>query len=300
MFLLLEKLKGAKYRQATKLNYLTIWRNFNDFVIRLDKKPTAWEDRTSLFLVYLIDKGAKSATIKSYKSAIKSVLIDDGYCWDDNKILLNSLTKACKIKNDLVYTRLPIERKLLNLILFEIQRIHTKQPYLELLYKSLFAISYFGLLRIGEVTKGSHVIKAKDVHIGVNKNKILLVLYSSKTHGKESRPQKVKIEAVEDNQKITFFCPFQLLRSYMRIRGTFKEDSDQLFVFHDNSPVLPKHARCLLKSCLKNLGLNEKLYNFHSLRIGMVTSLIRNNQNFEDVKRAGRWRSNAVYKYLKL
>ena len=282
------------------MNYFNIWRSFNDFIIRLDEKPISWEDRTSLFLVYLIEKGAKSSTIKSYKSAIKSVLTDDGYDWNDNKIMLNCLTKACKIKNDVVMTRLPIERKLLDLILFELERIFSKQPYLEILYKALFAISYYGLLRIGEVTKGIHVIKAKDVHIGINKDKLLLVLYSSKTHNIESRPQKVKIEAAEGINEIKFFCPFKLLRLYMKLRGNFKNDADQLFVFHDNTPVKPSHARSTLKQGLKNLGLNDKLYNFHSMRIGMATTLIRNNHSLEDVKRAGRWRSNAIYRYLKM
>ena len=49
-------------------------------------------------------------------------------------MLLASLTRACKLINDRVRTRLPIGFNLLELILFELQRHYTtggyNQPYL--------------------------------------------------------------------------------------------------------------------------------------------------------------------------
>ena len=96
------------------------------------------------------------------------------------------------------------------------------------------------------------------------------------------------------------FCPFRLLRHYLRLRGGYKAAEEQLFVFHDHSPLKAAQARKTLKCCIKNLGLEEKLYNFHSMSIGMASQMVRNLKSLEEVKRAGRWRSNAVYKYLKL
>ena len=52
-------------------------------MIKLDVKPKSWEERTSLFLAYLVDTGVQSCMIKSYLSAIKRVLIDDGYQWEN-------------------------------------------------------------------------------------------------------------------------------------------------------------------------------------------------------------------------
>ena len=187
--------------------------------------------------------------------------------------------------------------------MFEVQRFYSKQPYLQALFKALFVVSFYVLLRIGEVTDSPHTIKAKDVHIGINKKKIILVLFSSKTHNIANTPQKVKIEAI--NSDVLYkgnhenFCPFELMRHFMRLRDSYKNEEDQLFVYHDNIPVKAFQARKLLKLCLKQLGLNEKLYNFHSMRIGMATSLLKNNQSIEEVKRAGRWRSSAIYRYLK-
>ena len=89
--------------------------------------------------------------------------------------------------------------------------MYAKQPYLEILYKTIFLIGYYGMFRIGELTLSPHVMKAKDISFSKNKNKIQILLHSSKTHGKESPPQKIKISEVPPAAKSNrhrFFCPF--------------------------------------------------------------------------------------------
>ena len=159
----------------------------------------SWEEKTALFGAYLVENGVQSSTLKSYFSAIKHILKLDGYNWDDKKVLLSSLVRSCKLVNDTVKTRLPIQKGLLEMILFELNRKfcgnnNNQQPYLALLYQAIFCLGYYGMLRVGELAAGNHCIKACNIHVGNNKDKILIVLYSSKTHGKESRPQKVKIQ----------------------------------------------------------------------------------------------------------
>ena len=95
------RLMLKQHRDSTSKTYLGIWRQFNKFVICLDRKPKLWEDRATLFAGYLIDKGTQSATVKSYISAIKKTLIIDGYNWNDNLVLVWSLARACKIVNEL-------------------------------------------------------------------------------------------------------------------------------------------------------------------------------------------------------
>ena len=79
-------------------------------------------------------------------------------------------------------------------MLFELERIFStnSQPYLELLYKGIFCLGYYGMMRVGELVSGDHTLKASNVHIGQNKNKLMMVLYSSKTHDRKSRPQKLR------------------------------------------------------------------------------------------------------------
>ena len=134
----------------------------------------------------------------------------DDYQWNDGLALLHSLTRACRTINDTVKTRLPIHWKLLEVMLFEIQRIYHNQIYLCGLYKAMLAIGYYGPLRVGEITKSSYVIKMTNVHLGCNKNKLLIILYSSKLHDKESHPKKIKISGnynKKDKFKKCVFLP---------------------------------------------------------------------------------------------
>lgn len=302
---IVNKLMLTQHRNSTTKNYLSIWRRFNKFLINLDKKPKLWEDRTTLFIGYLIDRGMQSASVKSYVSAIKKTLIMDGYVWDDNLVLVRSLVKACRIINDRVTTRLPIHCGLLEMLLFEIQRMFSasNQYYLEIMYKTLFAIAYYGLMRVGEITMSQHVLKAKDVHIALNKDKLLLILYSSKTHGKESRPQKITITSNHNERSGNYvrrhFCPFKLMRHYMKLRGDYERESEQFFVFRDCNPVTPTHARKVLKKLFQRLNLDNRYYGMHSFCIGRTTDLVKFNYSIDEVKLMGRWKSNVIFKYIR-
>ena len=92
----MDTLRYRQARDSTLANYLTIWRKFNRFVIRLDRKQTSWEDRVVLYGTHLVETGMQSATIKSYFSAIKHILKADGYQWDDGKAMLSTITKSCQ------------------------------------------------------------------------------------------------------------------------------------------------------------------------------------------------------------
>ena len=306
LYHVIEHLKSNQNRKSTTKNYLSIWRNFNGFLINLegDKSGLSWEEKTVLFGTHLVEKGAQSATIASYFSAIKHILKTDDYPWDEKKAQLIMITRSCRILNDTLRIRLPIQIKLLELILFELDRHYGgKQPYLCTLYKAAFSLAYYGLMRVGELTEGPHNAKAKDVHIGMNKDKILIVLYSSKTHGLESRPQKIKISAATNKSMKTrekFFCPFKLMRHYIAVRGsTYESDAEPLLVFSDKSPLKAVQFRKTLRMMLEKLNLNPSLYNTHSLRAGRSNDLKIFGYSIPEIRKAGRWRSKGViFKYL--
>ena len=297
--LILEKLKSLRNRSSTNKIYYTIWKKFNKFVLCLDVRPASWEERMSLYGAHLVDRGVQSATLRSYTSVIKCILTTDGYRWNDDAVLLHTLTRAC---NDRVMTRLPIRIGLLEIILFELERIFENQWYCEMLYKTLFILAYYGLFRIGELTYGDHTIKAKDVHVGTNKDKILFVLYSSKTHGKESSPQEVKISAVNGSdftKRNRNFCLFVLAGKHMQMRGEYESDSEPFFVCSDGSAVTAVQVHNILRQTLVTLNINPWLYNTHSFCAGRSCDLMKMGFAIEQIKDIGLWKSNAVYKYLK-
>ena len=105
----------------------------------------------ALFCAYLIDSGLKLTTIRSYVSALKIILKAEKYPWNDNLIMIDALTKACKLQNDKVYHRFLIKKGLLELILFETEHELKDQLYLEALYKAIFLMGYYGMMRAGEI-----------------------------------------------------------------------------------------------------------------------------------------------------
>ena len=247
--LIINKLIGQSTRSSTSKSYLNIWRQFNKFVINLDTKHSCWKDRVQLFIGYKIYQGMQSSTVKTYISAIKKTLIDDGYQWDDQKVILGSLTKACKLVNDKVFTRLPIQFGLLEMMLCELQRVFgdSGQHYIQHLYRTMFALSYYGMMKISEVAKSDHVLKARNVPAAANKEKLKIILYTSKTHGIGMRPQKIEITSNSSEKSGSYakryFCPLAITNYFMTLRGGYESDDEQFFIFHDDTPVTPNHTR---------------------------------------------------------
>ena len=252
--------------------------------------------------------------IRSYLSAVRAVLAENNIRINENLFLINSLTHACKLKNDQVITRLPIDKGLLNLLIKETDRyfaVVKNQPYLCCLYKALLASGYYGLLRISELTKSEHTILARNMHIGENKNKILFILETSKMHTQGDKPQLVKIsqkpikssaKRIQRHQHSKYLNnsnPFYILQQFLAIRPPSQNESEQFCVFTDNSPVSPDNLRSTLKLMLTRVGLDSSLYNIHSLRIGRTGNLMDLGLSVKTIKKLGRWKSNAVFAYLR-
>ena len=96
----IDRLRSQRNRSSTRKNYLSIWKHFNKFIVQLDRKPGNWEARLTLFVGHLVSMQRNSQTIKSYISAIRSVLAENDIELNENKFLLNSLKRACRIIND--------------------------------------------------------------------------------------------------------------------------------------------------------------------------------------------------------
>ena len=285
---------------------------FNKFFIRLDIKPNNWEEHITLFAGYLVNEKLKSSTIKSYVSAIKVVLVDNNITVLENRYILNSLTKACRVINDQVHLCLPIQKDLVNLLLSTIEDhfLNIRQVYLVKLYLALLSTTYYGLFCIGEVTDSQHSVKASDVHIAKNKNKILFILHSSKKHDLDQPPQTIKITslkmkgeqrhaAVANCLEVRSHCPYVLLQNYLNCRKKYKDDDENFFIFLDGSAVKPQHFHFLLKCMLQKLQIDDTHYQCHGLHAGRAMDLLKYGLSVETIKKIGHWKSNAVYAYLR-
>ena len=131
------------------------------------------------------------------------------------------------------------------------------QTYLCSLYTAILVTGYYGLLRVGELTTGDHPILAENICVARNKNKIQIVLRSSKTHTKACHPQIFKIVSANHDeifQKAGKHCPHAILRQYVDERENLHNadliDEGPFFVFSDRSMVKPRHLRLVLRKAI--------------------------------------------------
>ena len=207
---------------------------FNQFIIRLDVKPSTWEERLILFVGFLVQKGLKAATINSYISVIKAILKQDEVVISEDKYILNSMVHACRLHNNHVRIRLPIQKRLCTLIIKQTQShfLQYNQPYLAYLYASLYGAAYYGMLRVGELTTGTHPVKVTDVRMGENKIQVLFILRSCKTHSADQRPQFIRLSSIPvadrqddsnnmDHQWQLHFNLYLLINKYVQSRPKY-------------------------------------------------------------------------------
>ena len=162
----------------------------------------------------------------------------------------------------------------------------------------VFAAVFYGMLRIGEVTTGDHPIEAADVHIRENKNKLLFMLQTLKTHWNNARPQLVKITQLQVF-KSGKACPFRILKKFIEVHPSCRAvNSEPFFIMADRSPVRLQQVRNLLRTLFQCLDLNHMVYSPNCFHAGCACHLYQMGVSVETIKKLGRWHSNAVYAYL--
>ena len=135
------------------------------------------------------------------------------------------------------------------------------------------------------------------MHAAHNKNKLLFVLHSSKTHGKYSHPQKIKISG---NVANCHFCPFKLTKQYIEMREDFANNSEQFFVFRDKTPITCPMVQRILKRILNKVNMETAAFDCQSFRSGHACDLLKAIMSIKYIKIMGRWKSNAVFRYLRI
>ena len=125
-----------------------------------------------------------------------------------------------------------------------------KQPYKKLLFQTAFGFAYYGLFRVGEIAESPHVIRAVNVHRNDEQTKIKIYLFTSKTHGENNEPQKVKFDLSDIE-----YCPVRLANDFIKIRQDRTDDKEQFFVHENGKPITIKEFRQTLKQLLSRIGV---------------------------------------------
>lgn len=289
-------------KNSTKRTYRSAYLEFTRFNLALDNMPELLDDQLAIFVASRVEKGDYSNTVSSYLSGIKYMLSKDGIEINTRTVRLRALIKACKYKNDRVVQRMPIKESLLVRLVRQVDTIFHNQPYLASLYNCMMVMGFYGMMRVGEMAKGDHPILARDVHLSEVNKKVQIILRTSKTHGLGDQPQYIKFNT-HDSRSFLYnrhFCPYEIVKNFVKMRIVKQNDRDIFFVFSDNTPVKPYQLSAILKRALKRLGVDASDFGTHSLRIGFATQLDHRHVSLSEIRRRGRWKSNIIYRYIRM
>lgn len=290
---------------ASKDSYHGIFRNFIDFLNIFNTVPERWEDKIVLYTTFLADNIYEEATIRSYLSAIRHELKQDGVILHEDRCKLEAIIRSSRYKNKGKRDRQGISQQMLHHLLDQVDYKYHDQQYLKHLYKAMFVLGYYCLLRVSELTSGKHPILAKNVTAAKNKLKIQVTLLTSKTHRLRDRKQVIRFPDPDEEVDAfkwlnTKYCPFTIIDDYIHMRQAADYPNEPFFVFNNNIPVKEGHFRRILKQVIKEANYEVDKFNTHSFRIGRANHLMfKLNFAVDRIKLKGRWTSDSIWKYFR-
>jgi len=242
------------------------------------------------FISYLsLVRGLAPTTIKTYVAGIRYHLKASARPAFENSFLIQKILIGC--------TRTYVtEQKREGLSLTEMHRFLdvlpqvTGNPYLTKMYSAAIVTSYYGLMRPGELIGSRHAISLSDVK--VFKDKILLTLQHSKAN------QNGLPEVIEINKVHGPYCPYTLLRDFLKIRPN-SDNSRPCFIRGDGTAPTSQSYTKIFRDLAIHTSMDPAAKTPHSPRIGRATAMAEEGATSFSIKTAGRWKSNAYKGYIR-
>ena len=151
---------------------------------------------------------------------------------------------------------------------------------------SALTLAYFGFLRVSEYTSTVSARTLTPSRVAVHDNLIKLTIPFAKT-AQLGGGDDVIVGATGGRT-----CPLIAYREYLAVRPKL---DGPLYLFQTGQPLQPWDVNDLLHRALPGLNITS-----HSLRIGAATAAGEKGLPDYVIRRAGRWRSNAYLRYVRL
>ena len=275
---------------STRAAYQRAWVKFKKFCDTHSipcKIPIA-STHLACFITFLFNTGQSASSIASCLSALSYYhkVFSQEVADPTKNFVISQMMIAIRKERPATDSRKPITEE----ILFE---LGDKLPLLFLsfyemsLFKAMFfyLMFYFGL-RVSEVTTSPHNLPFH--HVQVSKDRIVLT-FSSYKHG-PIKPFKHFIQANHSPH-----CPVAVLLQYTSLRGK----SPGAFFLLKAKDVSQSLFSLRLKQTLKVCTIDPNSFSSHSFRIGAASKWAAQGLSYVQMKRLGRWNSEAGFKYLR-
>ncbi|XP_060563854.1 uncharacterized protein LOC132723195 [Ruditapes philippinarum] len=211
-----------------------------------------------------------------------------------HSFLVQRVLLGCKKFSSNPDKRQPITKYLLKKLVSILPSLFTSL-YNVTLIRAMFTMAFFAFLRVGEFTKSStanHTISNSDISVNTKNCKPVSISVSL-SHFKHSVAPFTMILQRFKNKRI---CPVLAIDTFSRMRpkvlGPF-------FLNESGTPVTTKQFNKILKKCICKIGCDPKFYTSHSFRIGAATLAHSKKYSDSQIRKLGRWRSNAFQSYLR-
>ena len=274
---------------ATVKSYNTTLVQFQKFLLSLDpryKGLPANAGQVILFIADLYKSGLTAATITSKMSAISyyhklNSLPDPVAHFVTQKALAGARKLASSSD-----VRLPITLSLLQRLMDAAKWV-TPSHYYTTMLRSMMSLSFFALLRPGEVTDSPHNLMFDQVQVA---NEQITVTFLSFKHHK-GQPVSLIIPAQKQAP-----CPVLAIKQYLPERKSYQ---GPLFCHFGGKPISYAQYSGWFHELLSILSIKQ-VYGLHSFRIGCATLAAARNISSVMIQQMGRWHSNAYSRYIRI
>ena len=293
----------ASLDKKTKTAYLKVWEKFSEYG-RRNRVNVCLPVSVILllnFLTSLFHLGYQPSTIASHVSAIAFIHKIQGYPDPTSSFLVHQFLKGAKKLNGSAFDmRLPITATILHRMILALPRAVMLLSQRALL-KAIFLLSFNAFLRMGEIcikhgVSQNRVIQRDDICFIYRDRAVVgmrVVIRYFKNNVKQL-PMTLLLPVNRDSESC---CPVRAMQAYLR---EFKHVSGPLFQFQNGLPVSYAFVSEKLRIIVSFLGLDQSRYKPHSFRIGAATSAFCQGLSEDNIKRMGRWESNAVQRYIRV
>lgn len=294
---LVTTLLRSSLAESTQQAYKGAFKLFCSFHIKYyGSQPQGKISQSKLiaFIAYCHFSGLSYKSICSRVSALNFINRFLGARKSCHTFMVKRILLGCKRLSPSSDKRRPITIKILKRLCNVVVRLFTNK-YNRRLIKAMFCLSFFALLRIGEITTSktaNHTLQYSSVTVSKKKGYPKKLSVTLKHYKHSVSPFTIILKPFS----IKEVCPVQAVSDYMAIRSSI---TGPLFINEKGTPITNKQFTKTLRRCISKLGLDPSLYTSHSFRIGGATFAHSQNLSDSQIRQLGRWNSDAFKSYLR-
>ncbi|XP_055353478.1 uncharacterized protein LOC129599291 [Paramacrobiotus metropolitanus] len=293
----LQRLLGAHISSSSRTTYDCSLNRFRTFCLenRLTPLPAA-PATVAAFVAHLFEDKAAFRTCKVYLAAIHNYHREAGLpnpAADD--LVIRAVNGYKRLNGPTPDRRLPITMDVMRSLKTRLAEYKNTEEALMLW--SAFCMAFFGFMRVSEIVSKSRnsfdaasTLTFDDVEL--TSECVIITLKRTKT---DQCAAGTKIELTATNRSV---CPVRAIGMYHRQRRLQGESTKPFYRHSDGRYLTRETVDRSMKSLLE--GHPDRLrFSTHSFRIGAATEAAAQAVPKDEIKRAGRWKSDCVDRYIR-